>query len=371
MVLTNRSIAAVVIGSLVLHAALLTLYVAKHNGDVTALVGASHAAVGRDPLESVTTSIGPGGYDGMFYYAIARNPWTPHTLGIDNPALRHVRILYPILCWLVSGGDALRLFWVMPAIQLIIIGALAWLGSWTAWKHGMSVAWGFVLPLAVNACIPALRDLTDNLSTLLVFALLVAWLFEAPWWSVTLLALAAVFAREQNVLVVGIVMLAAAWKQRYAVTSGLAATLAAWLAWATFLHALYGSWVFQNGSFVCGLPLNGFAYGWTHLGGFHHSTRLAIVNSVSLGHMALLLVVAVPAVLLGGSRALAVILLLSVVLAVFATDAIWNDLISYRRVLVGLPLGIWLAGIRARKTWLLWPLTPAGLFSLAATLRYV
>jgi hypothetical protein len=370
MALPTRSIIAAVVATIGVHTALLALYVAKHNGDVTALVGASHSAVGRPPLERVTTSIGPGGYDGMFYYAIARNPWTPHTLGIDNPPLRHVRILYPILCWLVSGGDALRLFWAMPAIQLVIIGALAWLGSWTAWKHGMSVAWGVVLPLVVNAGIPALRDLTDNLSTLLIFALLVAWLFEAPWWSLTLLALAAVFAREQNVLVVGIVMLAAAWKQRYALTSGLVATLVAWLAWATFLHAVYGSWVFENSSLVRGVPFDGLAYGWTHLGGFHHSTRLAIINGLSLGHMAVLLAIAVPAGLFGGSRVLAAVLLLSLVLAIFATDGIWNDLISYRRVLVGLPLGIWLAGIHGRKSRLLWPLTPAGLFSLAAALRY-
>ena len=33
------------------------------------------------------------GYDGQFYYAIARGPWHRHEAGIDAPVVRHARVL--------------------------------------------------------------------------------------------------------------------------------------------------------------------------------------------------------------------------------------------------------------------------------------
>jgi hypothetical protein len=78
--------------------------------------------------------------------------------------VRHLRILYPLVGWLLSGGDALRLLWVLPAINLGAIAALAAVGALLALRSGLSSWWGFLLPIAVNAGLPALRDLTDNLS---------------------------------------------------------------------------------------------------------------------------------------------------------------------------------------------------------------
>ena len=366
-----RATVSVVAATVVLHAVLMGIYLSKFEYDISAFVGASHSAVGQPPLEHVTASIGPGGYDGMFYYAIARNPFVPQRLGIDHPTRRHARILYPILSWLASaGGHPVALLWVMPALNLLLIGGLAWLGSWTAQQYGMSAVWGFVLPLAVNAGIPALLDLTDNVSTLLVFALLVAWLRHASSWLLMLLALGAVLAREQNVLIVAILLAAAVGSRRRAAASALAMTLGVWLAWAAVLQAAYGVSVFEGSRHVRGVPFAGLAYGWSHLGGVRDSTRLAIINGLSLGHMAVLMVVAIPAVLFYSNRLVGAVLVLSLVLAVIGTNVIWNDLIEYRRVLVWLPLGIWLSGLESRQAWLLWSLTPAGLFSLAAALRY-
>src|SRR5262245_35302814 len=155
-----------------LHLALMAIYVHKYNDDVSALVGANYARTQQAPWEHVRTGIGPGGYDGMFYYAIARNPWMPHVHDVDSPAYRHSRIFYTSLCWLLSGGNGFALVWVMPAVNLLAIVGMAWLGAWVADRYAMSPWWGFVVPLAVNACIPALRDLTDGVSTLMVFALL-------------------------------------------------------------------------------------------------------------------------------------------------------------------------------------------------------
>jgi len=365
-----RKALLVVLTAVLLHAGMLAIYVGKY-GDLSALVGASYRAVGQPPLEAVTVGIGPGGYDGMFYYAIAQNPWVPHTLGIDAPAFRHVRVLYPICCWALSGGgDPQLLLWVMPLVNLLAIAGLTWLGAWVAWRHGLSPWWGLVVPLAVSACIPAARNLTDNLSTLAVFALLAAWLLDRPWWLLTLLALAAVFTREQNILVVGIVFVTAACTRRGAVAGGMAFALAAWLGWISLLQWVYGVSPLHIGVKVFSVPLGGLTYAWTHLGGYHGSTRLAIINGLSLLHMALFLGLGAYVVWQRRSAAVVLVVLASMGMALLATEVLWNDLVSYRRALVWLPLGLFLTGVQANQRWLLCCLIPAGLFSLAVALRY-
>ena len=88
----------------------------------------------------------------------------------------------------------------MPLVNLLAIAALAALGAAAARGYGLSPWWGVLLPFAVNAGMPALRNLTDVLSTLSVAALLIAWLRRWPWWTAALCAAATLFSREQNVV---------------------------------------------------------------------------------------------------------------------------------------------------------------------------
>ncbi len=188
------------------HAGVIAAYVAAFHGDLSALVCVARERLGRTPFEYIRTGFDRNGYDGQFYYAIARAPWRRHNLGVDAPAVRQARILYPALSWLLSAGDARLLLWVMPLVNLLAIAALAALGAVVARRHGLSPWWGVLLPFAVNAAMPALRNLTDVLSTLAVCALLVAWLLRWPWWALVACAAGALFSREQNVVVVLLVL---------------------------------------------------------------------------------------------------------------------------------------------------------------------
>jgi hypothetical protein len=360
-----------VIISVGIHALLVTFHVTKLNGDISGLVGASYSAAGQPPYEAITTSIGPGGYDGMFYYAIARNPWKRHGQGIDCAPMRHLRILYSAVCWLCSGGDARILLWIMPAINLASIAAMTWLAAVFALRNGMNPWWGLILPLAVNACIPAMRNLTDLVSTLAVFGLMVGWLMNSSWWSLSLWAAAAIFSREQNAAVLLLVLVAAAIGRRPAVAAGIGAALVFWIAWVCFLRSFYGVWPFLPTQGNFGTPLSGLIYGWTHLGGFRGSTRLAILNATSLAHLVLQMGLALYIMRRVGLGLVSGLLLLALSLAIMAGPEICNDLISYRRVLVWLPLGIWLGSIQNRQTWPMILLAPAVLWSMAAVLRYV
>ncbi len=361
-----------VIVAVLVHLALVGLHVAKQGGDVSALVGVSDGRLGQAPYENVTQSIGPGGYDGMFYYAIAQSPWQRHIQGIDAPAARHLRVLYSVLCWAISGGDGRLLLWVMPAVNLAIIAALTYLASGFAVAAGRSAWWGLGLTLAVNAAIPAMRDLTDCLSTLAVCGLLIAWLTGRSSTSIILWAAAAIFSREQNLAVLVLLAGAALTTARPAACLGLVAVLAVWAGWVGLLGWAYGSWPFlpSHGNFATA-PFGGLAYGWSHLGGPCGSTRLALCNATSLAHWSAMLVAGSYLAWRVPNRVLAGFLAVALLLAVTAGPSIYEDLMSYRRVLVWLPLGIWLTGLRTGSTWPLMLLTPAPLWSVAAALKYV
>ena len=91
--------------ALVLHALLLAAYLAAFRGNLSALVCADRAAIGRYPFEAVNVGFGAGGFDGQFYYTLARNPWAPQAAFLDLPAYRHGRILLPALAWLATAGE--------------------------------------------------------------------------------------------------------------------------------------------------------------------------------------------------------------------------------------------------------------------------
>jgi hypothetical protein len=223
----------------------------------------------------------------------------------------------------------------------------------------------------VNSVFPALRNLTDNLSTLLVLGLVLGWMADPRWWRLTILALLSVLTREQNIVIVGIVLLTALWQRRLEVAAGMTAVLAVGRGWFLLLQDVYGCSPFAVSSRVFDFPFGGMAYAWTHLGGFHQSTRLGIFNALSLVHMGLLIILGLLVAARSTSGTLRWMTLAGAVMAVCATDLVWNDMIAYRRAFVWLPLGTWLAGVLANKTWVLHALTPAGLFSVAAALRYI
>src|SRR5262245_13469598 len=93
-----------ILAAVALHVALLGVYLAAFHGDLSALVCVGQKQIGTPPYEAVRVGFDTGGFDGQFYYAIARNPWVWRPTVLDVPAYRHVRVLYPALAWALSGG---------------------------------------------------------------------------------------------------------------------------------------------------------------------------------------------------------------------------------------------------------------------------
>jgi hypothetical protein len=351
------------------HAVVLATYVAAFHCDLSALVCVARERLGEAPYEHIGTGFDRNGYDGQFYYAIARAPWRRHDCGIDAPAIRQARILYPALSWLLSAGDARLLLWAMPLVNLLAIAALAALGAAAARGYGLSPWWGALLPFAVNAGMPALRNLTDVLSTLSVAALLIAWLQRWPWWAAALCAAATLFSREQNIVVVLLVFLLASRSsgidRRWLL--GLLAALLLWSLWLGVLRMFYGQWSLLPAGGNLGPPLAGILYRWTHL--TTESRSFALFHVLCMTTLTLQLILALALLRTPGDRLPRLTSLAGAGLALLGGLSLYGDNWSYPRVFAWLPLGVWLTCVQLRWRWPLIALSAPALLPLAVLVR--
>ncbi len=352
-----------VVSSVVFHFSLIVGYVAAFHGDLSALVCAAREVAGHPPYEQLGTGFDRNGYDGQFYYVLAQAPWRSHALDLDVPAVRHARVLYPAICWALSGGDARGLLWAMPLVNLLAIAALSGLGAWTARSTGMSPWWGTLLPFAVNAGMPLLRNLTDVWSTLTVAALLIAWLRCGPWWSAMLCAAAALSAREQNIAVVLLVLAFTVWRRDQRWTLGLLAAILMWSLWLGVLRGFYGAWPLLPSDGHIGFPLSGLYYRCTHLAS--EPASIALFHVVCLATLAFQIGLASRLWWTPGDRAIRLTALAGAALALLGGIRLFGDSWSYPRVFAWLPLGVWFACVQLRWRWPLAVLSAPALLPFA------
>jgi hypothetical protein len=352
-----------VAASVAFYLVLMAGYVAAFHGDLSALVCAAREVVGRPPYEQIDTGFDRNGYDGQFYYVLARAPWGSHALELDVPAVRHARVLYPAICWALSGGDARVLLWTMPLVNLLAIAALTALGAWAARWAGMNPWWGTLLPPTVNAGMPVLRNLTDVWSALSVAALLLVWLRRGPWWSAMLCAAAALLAREQNIAVVLLVLAFAGRRGDKRWIFGLIAAMSLWSVWLGVLRAFYGTWPLLPSDGHIGLPMSGLYYRCMHL--TSEPAPIALFHVVCLTTLILQIGLASRLWWTPGDRLIRLTALAGAALALLGGIRLYGDSWSYPRVFTWLPLGVWFACIHLRWRWPLAALAAPALLPLA------
>jgi hypothetical protein len=148
---------------------------------------------------------GTHGYDGQSFHIMAHDPWMrygrPEDLGMAPS--RYVRILVPMLAWLLAfGRDA----WVDPAYYLVIL-AFAFLGAyWTArWamRFGFHPALGVLFAATPAAITSADRMLCDVALAALCAGFAVYAEEGARWKIFTVLACAALTRETGAILGAG------------------------------------------------------------------------------------------------------------------------------------------------------------------------
>jgi hypothetical protein len=199
-------------------------------------------------------TIHTGGYDGMFYYRMALNPWTTRRtdfgIRIDNPPYRYQMILLPILAHIVALG---REQWVPASIIAVnylavcAIGLLAGLFALAFERHAL---WGLAIPFYPGLLLSIDRDLTEVLMIALAMGGLY-FLHRSRFLAGSCVLALSVLARETILLLV-LTMLAASAvamlrdRARRFEAASLTIPLAVFAAWQLWIFHIWGVFGFAS-----------------------------------------------------------------------------------------------------------------------------
>ncbi|MBX3004752.1 MAG: hypothetical protein KF821_02870 [Anaerolineales bacterium] len=246
------------------------------------LLGVAVAHAGWDANELVRTGTrfsqgdpaGTEGYDGQFFYYIARDP-DPGRVAplLDVPAYRYQRILLPLLARALTLGDAAALMWALPAIALLahVCGVYLLARLLQHWRMSAWFALGYGL---LFGCLLSIRlALPETLAFSLVIAAVWCETRGRSAWAWLFFALA-VFAKETALLFVAAQGLSDLLARRGRAAIGLAASVGLpQLAFRLWLLAQFGSLGFgSGGNYATGFEWVPFM-GWWRIGAYDPAWR--------------------------------------------------------------------------------------------------
>lgn len=176
----------------------------QRNWDASTFIVAGDRYVNRTQLIAPIAVIpNSSGYDGQFYYRLALNPFatevTQYGITLDVPAYRVKRIGFPFLAWAVSSGHARELPWVMIGLNLVGLGAIAYVSTKLTRRHNAPVYLGLLPCLYPGFFLTLLRDTTEVVAA--AFACAAMYLaLNRSFWKAIPFATAAALTRETTIL---------------------------------------------------------------------------------------------------------------------------------------------------------------------------
>jgi len=183
------------------------------NGDVSLFVIAGGVNVDATKVPAGLTVIPKiGGYDGIWFYRLAINPFTSvqaaHGIRIDNPPYRQQRIGYPFIVWMLSLGRVTWIPWLLVIVNILAAAAMAAFAGAFAKRFGLHALWGMIVPLYPGFVLTFSRDLSEIVAA--AFAMAAIWAATSRRnVTAALLLTAAVLTRETTLLLAA--ALAAVW----------------------------------------------------------------------------------------------------------------------------------------------------------------
>jgi hypothetical protein len=183
---------------------------------------------------------GSPGYDGQFAYFIALDPAPTRVAGLDVPAYRYQRILYPLLARALAFGQAQAIPWALLAVNLAAHFAGTWAVAAFLDHLGVWPGYALIYGLWVGLVSGVGLDLNEPLA----FALIAGgWLARQRGRSSlgALLLGLSLFAKETSLLFWGAALTAdcvaaAGWRR----WTGLAAGGVAFAGWQAWLWCTFG-----------------------------------------------------------------------------------------------------------------------------------
>jgi hypothetical protein len=156
------------------------------------------------------------GYDGQAYHYIAHDPFFQRgfSQALDAPRLRTQRILFPLLAWLLAGGDDLRIDAALIAVQLMFCGLGVYWLSRLAVVQQKSAWWGLWFLALPPVLVSIDRLLTDSG----LAALAVGFVFYTRanrWYAVWFICALAALTRDTGLVLAAAMILYFAWEGQW------------------------------------------------------------------------------------------------------------------------------------------------------------
>jgi hypothetical protein len=195
------------------------------------------------------------GYDGQYFWALARDPLLLHQStadGFHGAGFRLDRIAYPALAYALAAGQEGALPWTLLMINVLVVIAITVAFAAYARGRGGSGWWALAVGLLPGLQFATMGDVSDALAVAAMLGGLMMWEQGRRWPAAGLLAVA-VLAREPMMLAVLAVAVdagARGWRRRREPRALRATVRAAWpaiviptlvfVAWQAYVHLRHG-----------------------------------------------------------------------------------------------------------------------------------
>jgi len=276
------------------------LLLRARGGDVSLFVIAGGVNVDASKVPPGFTVIpNIGGYDGIWFYRLAINPFTSvqaaHGIRIDNPPYRQQRVMYPLIVWLLSFGQVTWIPWLLVIVNILAAAVMAGFAGAFAKRFGLNPLWGVIVPLYPGFVLTFSRDLAEIVTA--AFAMGAIWAVASRRnIAAALLLTAAVLTREPTLLLA--FALAAAWlierllhRERRIGAITFSLPIAVYTVWQFFLTMRWGLSPLRAGAPARALPFVEFAR-FLAAASFRrdHQERLYFLESLFLAAIVIVIV---------------------------------------------------------------------------------
>ncbi|HEX6448660.1 MAG TPA: hypothetical protein VF060_04275 [Trebonia sp.] len=179
------------------------------NGHITLFIMSGVQFSHPDQMSPRISHVPLAGYDGQFYYRFALNPFNWHAtaygITIDHN-YRYTRLGYPLITWLLSGGQHRAVPTVLVVVNLICVGVIAWLGAKFARDAGRHALWGLLFVAYFGLVISLGRDTSEPLADACMLAALLAYRRSRYVLAAVLLAYGVITNEPILIMAVGIAL---------------------------------------------------------------------------------------------------------------------------------------------------------------------
>jgi hypothetical protein len=218
-------------------------------------------------------------YDGVYFYAIARDPLArgeAHTL-IDRAAYRYGHAGYGWLAWLVSAGQPRLVPAALLALGLAGAAVAAFAAAVLAAALGRSPWWGLVAALSPGVIYSVTADVSEPVAVAVVLLALLAWHRRRWSWAGVGLAAGCLIKEPLLLVPIGLGVWELAWWLRGKRLADFAQRVIAVTAgpvvfgvWYLYLERQFGVFPYRQGRDLLGAPITGW------IDTFHRASTMAV-----------------------------------------------------------------------------------------------